>query len=113
MTTMVQVQTQSEYRDLPIDWLVVSPTNPRKTFDEDAMQELRCQHPRKRRVAAFVGSAQRGAELRDRLRRAALSCRADGRGCHRPRPHQTDDRRRGVGGAVGRIIYSRQAFSFC
>jgi ParB family chromosome partitioning protein len=34
------VQTQSEYRDLPLDWLVVSPTNPRKTFDEDAMQEL-------------------------------------------------------------------------
>jgi len=40
MTTTVQVQTQSEYRDLPIEWLVVSPTNPRKTFDEDAMQEL-------------------------------------------------------------------------
>ena len=40
MTTMAQVQTQSEYRDLPLDWLVVSPTNPRKTFDEDAMQEL-------------------------------------------------------------------------
>ncbi|HEX5234325.1 MAG TPA: hypothetical protein VFW25_03240 [Silvibacterium sp.] len=40
MTTMVQVQTQSDYRDLPLDWLVVSPTNPRKTFDEDAMQEL-------------------------------------------------------------------------
>ena len=40
MTTMVQVQTQSEYRDLPLDWLVVSPTNPRKTFDKDAMQEL-------------------------------------------------------------------------
>ena len=38
MTTTVQ--TQSEYRDLPLDWLVVSPTNPRKTFDEDAMQEL-------------------------------------------------------------------------
>jgi ParB family chromosome partitioning protein len=36
----VTVQTQSEYRDLPLDWLVVSPTNPRKTFDEDAMQEL-------------------------------------------------------------------------
>ena len=33
-------QTQSDYRDLPLDWLVVSPTNPRKTFDEDAMQEL-------------------------------------------------------------------------
>ena len=40
MTTLVQVQTQSEYRDLPLDWLVISPTNPRKTFDEDAMQEL-------------------------------------------------------------------------
>jgi ParB-like chromosome segregation protein Spo0J len=38
MTTTLQ--TQSEYRDLPLDWLVVSPTNPRKTFDEDAMQEL-------------------------------------------------------------------------
>jgi ParB family chromosome partitioning protein len=36
----ITVQTQSEYRDLPLDWLVVSPTNPRKTFDEDAMQEL-------------------------------------------------------------------------
>ncbi len=38
MTTTVE--TQSEYRDLPIGWLVVSPTNPRKTFDEAAMQEL-------------------------------------------------------------------------
>jgi len=38
MTTTVE--TQSEYRDLPLDWLVVSPTNPRKTFDEAAMQEL-------------------------------------------------------------------------
>ena len=38
MTTTVQ--SQSEYRDLPLDWLVVSPTNPRKTFNEDAMQEL-------------------------------------------------------------------------
>src|ERR1700739_639544 len=38
MTTTVQ--TQSDYRDLPLDWLVISPTNPRKTFDEDAMQEL-------------------------------------------------------------------------
>ncbi|HUZ96489.1 MAG TPA: ParB/RepB/Spo0J family partition protein [Edaphobacter sp.] len=38
MTTTVQ--TQSDYRDLPLDWLVVSPTNPRKTFDEDAMREL-------------------------------------------------------------------------
>ena len=40
MTTMFRVQTQSEYRDLPLDWLLISPTNPRKTFDEDAMQEL-------------------------------------------------------------------------
>ena len=38
MTTTVQ--TQSEYRDLPIDWLIESITNPRQTFDEDAMQEL-------------------------------------------------------------------------
>ncbi len=38
MTTTVQMQ--SEYRNLPIDWLVVSATNPRKTFDEDGMNEL-------------------------------------------------------------------------
>jgi ParB family transcriptional regulator, chromosome partitioning protein len=38
MTTAVQ--TQSEYRDLPIDWLVESSTNPRQTFDEDALREL-------------------------------------------------------------------------
>jgi ParB family transcriptional regulator, chromosome partitioning protein len=38
MTTTVQ--TQSEYRDLPIDWLVESSTNPRQAFDENAMQEL-------------------------------------------------------------------------
>jgi len=38
MTTTVQ--THSEYRDLPLDWLVVSPTNPRKTFDEEGMNEL-------------------------------------------------------------------------
>jgi ParB-like chromosome segregation protein Spo0J len=36
----VTVRTQSDYRDPPLDCLVVSPTNPRKTFDEDAMQEL-------------------------------------------------------------------------
>ncbi|MGA2218893.1 MAG: ParB/RepB/Spo0J family partition protein [Terracidiphilus sp.] len=40
MTTMVQVQSQSEYRDLPIDWLVESTTNPRQTFDMDGMEEL-------------------------------------------------------------------------
>jgi ParB family chromosome partitioning protein len=38
MTTAVQAQ--SEYRDLPIDWLVESSTNPRQTFNEDALQEL-------------------------------------------------------------------------
>ncbi|HEY2471843.1 MAG TPA: ParB/RepB/Spo0J family partition protein [Terracidiphilus sp.] len=38
MTTTVEVQ--SEYRDLPIDWLVESPTNPRQIFDDDGLQEL-------------------------------------------------------------------------
>jgi ParB family chromosome partitioning protein len=38
MTTAVP--TLSEYRDLPIDWLVESSTNPRQTFDEDALKEL-------------------------------------------------------------------------
>jgi ParB family chromosome partitioning protein len=38
MTNTVEVQ--SEYRDLPIDWLVESPTNPRQIFDHDAIEEL-------------------------------------------------------------------------
>lgn len=38
MTTTVEVQ--SEYRDLPIDWLVESPTNPRQIFDDDGLREL-------------------------------------------------------------------------
>jgi ParB family chromosome partitioning protein len=38
MTTAVQ--TQSEYRDLPLDCLIESPTNPRRVFDEEAMEEL-------------------------------------------------------------------------
>ncbi len=38
MTNAVEVQ--SEYRDLPIDWLVESPTNPRQIFDDDGLQEL-------------------------------------------------------------------------
>jgi ParB family transcriptional regulator, chromosome partitioning protein len=38
MTTAVEVQ--SEYRDLPIDWLVESPTNPRQIFEDDSLQEL-------------------------------------------------------------------------
>ena len=61
MTTTVQ--TQSEYRDLPLDWLVVSPTNPRKTFDEDAMQEL----------AAFVSGHKIGL-----LFRRPFCCRGRG-----------------------------------
>ena len=38
MTNTVEIQ--SEYRDLPIDWLVESPTNPRQIFDDDGLQEL-------------------------------------------------------------------------
>ncbi len=38
MTTAVQ--TQSEYRDLPLDCLIESPTNPRRVYDEQAMEEL-------------------------------------------------------------------------
>ena len=38
MTNTVEIQ--SEYRDLPIEWLVESPTNPRQIFDDDGLQEL-------------------------------------------------------------------------
>ena len=38
MTNAVEVQ--SEYRDLPIGWLVESPTNPRQIFEDDGLQEL-------------------------------------------------------------------------
>ena len=38
MTTAVQ--TQSEYRNLPLESLVESPMNPRRTFDEQSLKEL-------------------------------------------------------------------------
>ena len=57
------VQTLSEYRDLPIDWLVESPTNPRQTFDEDGMHEL----------AAFVSGHKSGV-----LFRRPFCCRGRG-----------------------------------
>ena len=74
------VQTLSEYRDLPIDWLVESPTNPRQTFDEDGMQELAASirehgvlqpllvRPRAERRFEIVFGARRyrGAALADR-----------------------------------------------
>jgi ParB family chromosome partitioning protein len=34
------IANATEYRDLPLDWLCVSPTNPRKSFDEDEMHQL-------------------------------------------------------------------------
>ena len=40
MTTAVQTPVQSEYRNLPLESLTESPLNPRRTFDERALQEL-------------------------------------------------------------------------
>ena len=37
---MATVTVQSEYRDLPLESLVESPANPRRTFDEEALTEL-------------------------------------------------------------------------
>lgn len=38
MTT--QIQTASDYRDIPLDWLTTSPTNPRRVFSEQELNEL-------------------------------------------------------------------------
>ena len=40
MTTAVQTPVQSEYRNLPLESLTESSLNPRRTFDERALQEL-------------------------------------------------------------------------
>jgi ParB family chromosome partitioning protein len=40
MTTTVQTPVQSEYRNLPLESLTESPLNPRRTFDDAALQEL-------------------------------------------------------------------------
>jgi len=37
---MPSVEIQSEYRDLPLESLVESPLNPRRSFDQDALAEL-------------------------------------------------------------------------
>jgi hypothetical protein len=40
MTTAVQTPVQSEYRSLPLESLTESSLNPRRTFDDAALQEL-------------------------------------------------------------------------
>ena len=40
MTTAVQTPVQSEYRSLPLESLTESPINPRRTFNDAALQEL-------------------------------------------------------------------------
>jgi len=40
MTTAVQTSVQSEDRHLPLDWLVECPLNPRRIFDDAALNEL-------------------------------------------------------------------------
>jgi hypothetical protein len=40
MTTAVQTSVPSEYRNLPLESLTESPLNPRRTFDDAALQEL-------------------------------------------------------------------------
>jgi ParB family chromosome partitioning protein len=40
MTTAVQTHVQSEDRNLPLDWLVECPLNPRRIFDDVALNEL-------------------------------------------------------------------------
>jgi hypothetical protein len=40
MTTAVQTPIQSEDRNLPLDWLVECPLNPRRIFDDAALNEL-------------------------------------------------------------------------
>lgn len=37
---MPSVELQSEYRDLPLESPVESPLNPRRSFDQDALEEL-------------------------------------------------------------------------
>ena len=54
MTTAVQTPVQSEYRNLPLESLTESPLNPRRTFDDAALQEL----------AAFVPGHKSGVLFR-------------------------------------------------
>ena len=61
MTTTVQ--TQSEYRDMPLDWLVRIAHQPTQNIRRGCDAGTRRQHPRKRRVAALACSTPRGAEL--------------------------------------------------
>ena len=69
----------TEYRDLPLSQLNESKTNPRRVFDDAALQRTRTQHPQPGRAFALAGSATHRERLRDRSRSAALSRRADGR----------------------------------
>jgi len=63
MTTAVQTPVQSEDRNLPLDWLVECPLNPRRIFDDAALNEL----------AAFVSGHKSGL-----LFRRPVCCRGRG-----------------------------------
>ena len=98
MTTTVQ--TQSEYRDLPLDWLVISPTNPRKKFDEDAMQELAASIRENGVLQPLLVRPRAERSFEIVVRRAPVSWRGDGRERYRAGVHPRNDRRSGIGGAA-------------
>ena len=84
----------TEYRNVSLSLLSESKTNPRRIFEDAALEGTRRKHPHPGRSLAVAGSAPHREWLRDRRRSAAVSGRADGRGRYRARPHRQHERRR-------------------
>jgi hypothetical protein len=100
------MNTATEYRDLPLNLLTESTTNPRRVFDDAPLSGACGEHPRAGRALTLARPPAYRTELRDRGRSAALPRCADGRGPDRPRPHCPTQRCRSAGGTACRIIYS-------
>ena len=82
------IANATEYRNLPLAMLTESKTNPRRIFEDDALKELAETIRDQGVLSPLLVRPLTEQRLRDRLRSAALSRRADGRGRHRARPHR-------------------------
>ena len=64
MTNTQAVETNQEYRNIPLAILVESPTNPRKRFDEGTLADLAAQHQDAGSLGTLAGAYARSQQVR-------------------------------------------------
>ncbi len=80
--------TATEYRNLPLNVLTESTTNPRRIFEDVALRELAASIRVQGVLSPLLVRATHRAGLRDRRRSQTLPRRTDRRGRYRSRSHR-------------------------